>query len=220
MSLLSRPLTRHGARRLRTCAVSALLATALLAGCAGGFDDTSAAAEGTAPTVDTTRMVTVAQAGDIGSIDPLIDSSLLSNNVYHAIYDQLVRVDAAGQIEPRLATAWEANSDATQWTFTLRDDATFHDGTPVTAEDVAFSFSTIQANPESRNASYTSGIDTVTANSATTVTFTLKAPNAAFLRVVYQIGIVPKSVYEALGPDGFAQAPVGSGPYEIGRAHV
>lgn len=215
MSLSSRPVARPGARRLRTGAVSALLATALLAGCAGGFEDAPAAAEDAAPTVDTSRMVTVAQAGDIGSIDPLIDSSLLSNNVYHAIYDQLVRVDATGLIEPRLATSWEANAEATQWTFTLRDDATFHDGTPVTAEDVAFSFSTIQANPESRNASYTSGIDTVTATSDTEVTFTLKAPNAAFLRVVYQIGIVPKAVYETLGPDGFAQAPVGSGPYAV-----
>lgn len=201
-------------RALGGLAASALAVT-LLAGCAGGFESSGEAAQDGASAIDTTRMVTIGASSDIGSIDPLIDSSLASNNVYHAVFDQLVRVSADGEIEPRLATSWVANEDATEWTFSLRDDATFHDGTPVTAEDVAYSFTTVQANPESRNATYTAVIQSVVVTSPTEITFTLTQPNAAFARVVYQIGIVPKAVYEAVGPDGFAQEPVGSGPYAV-----
>src|ERR671914_1668807 len=55
-----------------------------------------------------------------------------------SVYETLVRYNPGSQelVTPLLATKWEANEDSTQWTFTLRDDVTFHDGTPLTAEAV------------------------------------------------------------------------------------
>jgi len=53
-------------------------------------------------------------------------------------YDTLVQVDTGNNPQPLLATEWESNAGATEWTFTLRDDVTWHDGEPFTADDVAF----------------------------------------------------------------------------------
>ncbi|MCW5881148.1 MAG: hypothetical protein KIS91_09490, partial [Anaerolineae bacterium] len=61
--------------------------------------------------------------------------------VLRQIFDTLTQYrEGSAEIEPGLATAWQANSDATEWTFTLRDGVRFHDGTPLTAEAVKFNF--------------------------------------------------------------------------------
>ena len=76
---------------------------------------------------------------DVQSFDPPAPVDNMSIWTMLLIYDQLVRVDADGTaIEPGLAESWSANDDGHRYTFKLRD-ANFHDGTPVTADDVAFS---------------------------------------------------------------------------------
>src|SRR5215813_9623779 len=60
--------------------------------------------------------------------------------VMYAVHDALVRPMPAGLTTPALAESWTVSKDATTYTFTLRKNARFHDGSPVTAEDVKFSF--------------------------------------------------------------------------------
>lgn len=185
--------------------IGSVAAVALLAGCAGG-----AAAGGD---VDTST-ITVAQPADLTTIDPVIDNGLFSTNVFHALYDQLTVVEGDGSLSPRLATEWIGSEDAKSWTFTLRDDATFHNGEPITAEDVIFSFQAVKDNPKSLNRIYTNNIASMESAAENEVTFTLTNPDATFPRFVYYISIVPEAVYTELGADGFAAAPVGSGPYQ------
>jgi peptide/nickel transport system substrate-binding protein len=201
-------MTRAGVTR-RSLLSSALLAggsVVVLSAC-GGYDEDSAADGGSVP--DT---LTLAQPQDVATMDAVVDNGLYSVNVFHGLYDQVVSIDADGELQPRLATDWTSTPDGSSWTFTLRTDATFHDGSPVTAADVAFSFQAVIDDPESLNKIYTNGIASVGAVDDATVRFDLKAPNAAFPRLAYYISIVPQAAYSA-DKEAFAAAPIGSGPY-------
>jgi len=57
------------------------------------------------------------------------------------LYSRLVYLDEAGRLAPDLATSWEADATATQWTFKLREGVTFHNGKPFTAQDVLYTSS-------------------------------------------------------------------------------
>lgn len=194
-------------RRTARIAVAATAAASvlLLAACSGGSSADTAAS--------TKDSIVVAQPSDLANADPVIDNGLYSTNIFHAVYDQLTTVDGEGALQPRLATEWTASDDAKTWTFTLRDDATFSDGTAVTAEDVRFSFQAVIDDPDSLNKIYTNNIESMTVVSDTEITFQLKAGDAAFTRRVYYISIVPEAYYTSLGSEGFAAEPVGSGPY-------
>src|SRR5205807_8305703 len=86
-----------------------------------------------------------------------------SYGVYRNIFDNLVTRDASGKIVPQIATAWR-NIDQTHVEFDLRTDVRFHDGTPLTAEDVAFSAKRI-TNPELKSSAL-SQFDQITAAGA------------------------------------------------------
>lgn len=177
-----------------------------LAGCAGGFDE--AASSGVADSI------VVALTGEPSSLDPLYDTNLNALNVFYDVFDQLTTIDGEGNVVPALATEWSADEALTTWTFILRDDATFQDGSPVTADDVVFTYETTMADPEANLAGYMTTIDSVEATSDTEVVFHLNTPYAPFDRQVTLVPILPKAIYEA-DPEGFASAPVGSGPYEV-----
>ncbi|MBA3326036.1 MAG: ABC transporter substrate-binding protein, partial [Rhodobacteraceae bacterium] len=78
---------------------------------------------------------------DIVSLDPAESFEFSGNDALNNIYDTLIELDPAnlGPLVPGLATAWEVGEDGMTYTFTLRDDASFHSGNPVTAEDAAWS---------------------------------------------------------------------------------
>jgi peptide/nickel transport system substrate-binding protein len=187
--------------------IAAAAVASLLASCASGGGGSSGS--GTEPVQDT---LTIAQPWDLATPDPVIDNGLYSNNVFHGLFDQLTKVAGDGELVPSLATEWSASGDALTWTFTIRDDATFHDGTPVTPADVVFSYQAIKDNPKSLNRIYTNNIASMVSGD-NTVTFTLTTADATFPRYAYYISIVPEAAYTTMGAKAFAAAPVGSGAY-------
>lgn len=118
-------------RRIALAAV--LPAALLLASCAGGGASTSPTAEASS------RFVYLSDL-EPTCFDTAAYKNLANYNVIRQIVDPLVRQDASGTFYPGLATEWESNDDGTVWTFTLRDDVTFHDGEQLTAEAVQASF--------------------------------------------------------------------------------
>ena len=107
-----------------------------------------------------------------------------------------------------LATNYTLSGDGLTWTFTLRDDAKFTDGQPVTAQDVAFTFNTAKKSQSSLDLTF---MDKAEAVDSTTVVFTLSKPTSSFLNTIATVGIVPEHAY---GPD-YGVNPVGSGPYKF-----
>src|SRR6185503_9565040 len=79
--------------------------------------------------------LTIAQPAEATTMDPGRSTQVLTVNYFVNLYDTLTRWDAALKLQPGLATAWR-NVNETTWEFTLRPGVKFHDGAPLTAEDV------------------------------------------------------------------------------------
>ncbi|MDC3413789.1 ABC transporter substrate-binding protein [Aquibacillus sp. 3ASR75-11] len=167
--------------------------------------------EGTSDT-STADIIKVGLDVDAGSMDPRLAKDTSAARVEELVYDGLVRLNANLEPEPALATEWE-NPDETTWIFTLREDVTFQDGEPFTAEDVKYTFDTI-LDPDFQ-APYLSlyePIKSVEVIDETHVKFNLKEPYAPLLSYL-DIGIVPKHIAEK--GDVLSSEPVGTGPYKM-----
>jgi peptide/nickel transport system substrate-binding protein len=158
--------------------------------------------------------VTVAQSSDVLTLDPSVDTSPISLNLFKNVFDQLTDIKADGSVGPLLATAWSSSDDAKEWTFTIKHGVKWHDGTDLTVNDVVWSFQKIMDDKKSPVEAYLTSVEKVEAVGDDKVKFTLKASFAPFPRQVSLISILPKAAYEKEGAN-FAQHPVGSGPYKV-----
>ena len=161
--------------------------------------------------------VTIAMPSDVPTLDPTIDTSPIGLNVRLNVYDQLTEIGPDGSIMPRLAVSWEASADALTWTFVLRENSKFHDGKPVTADHVLWTYNKIMADTKSSVRTYLSKIKSMEKLSDHKLKFVLIEPFAPFDRQVSLVSIVPKEAYERLGATQFNQTPIGSGPYKVVR---
>ncbi|MBA3907889.1 MAG: ABC transporter substrate-binding protein, partial [Pseudonocardiales bacterium] len=134
------------------------------------------------------------------------------------IFDGLVSRDGNLQLVPALATQVPtAAADGLTWTATLRDGVTFSDGTPLTAQDVVFTYtSVLDPKVDSTIASNYDALASVTAPDAHTVVFALKYPYAPFAQRL-ALGIVPKKAFDGvdINTAPFNTAPIGTGPYTV-----
>lgn len=161
------------------------------------------------------RDLTIDLSGEPATLDPHMQWNPDSYYVYRNIFDNVVTRDNAGEIVPQIATKWDYASD-TELVLTIRDDVTFHDGTPLTAEDVAYSVTRI-IDPEfgSPQLGQFNQIAKAEVTGPNTVKLTTKSPYPALLAQLVKLSVVPKHVVEEVGRDAFNAAPVGSGPYSF-----
>ena len=131
--------------------------------------------------------------------NPLFQSTLLSRGK-----------DLAPQ--PELATEWWLSEDRMTWTLTLREDARFADGTPLTAEDVAYTFN---AAARAGGRADLSALAEATALDKHTVSLRLKAPRITFIDQLLTLGIVPRAERDNGYSDQYGRHPLGSGPYQL-----
>lgn len=162
---------------------------------------------------------------DIDNIDPATGENYSINAALVSLYDALFIVRGEN-LEPNLVDTWEVNEDATVWTFNLKP-ATFHDGSPVNADAVVYSFNrlmTLQGPPTYRWAGIANP-DSAVVVDEDTVQFTLLQPFAPFLGTLTQLYIVNPSIVEANLGDDFGQTylrttAAGSGPFTQGRWEI
>jgi peptide/nickel transport system substrate-binding protein len=128
-------------RRGAGFAVGTSMLGSLAAACGGGEEGTGTGGEeaGGAPKKGGVIQISFSDSSTDESLDPAI--SELNNDSFYTgqIYEGLTVADTDWEVHPVLAESWEPNADATEWTFTLRQGVTFHDGTPVTSKDAAYS---------------------------------------------------------------------------------
>jgi len=137
--------------------------------------------------------------------------------VLYAIHDAMVKPMPAGMTTPSLAESWSESKDHLTYTFTLRKNARFHDGSPVTADDVKFSFERYKGASATLLKEKVREIQVL---SPTQVRFVLRDPWPDFMLFYGTTAsgagwIVPKHYVEKVGEDGFKRAPVGAGPYKV-----
>ena len=149
---------------------------------------------------------------NVNSLYPGRGTTAEEYNVAVLLFNGLVRINEDLKLEPELATAWSANADASEWTFTLREGVKFHNGKPFTAEDVVHSFALL-ADPQlaSRARSTAEMVKTIETPDAHTVKFVLKQPYGSWPEMLIErhLKIVPKGV----SMEDMLVKPVGTGPF-------
>lgn len=135
------------------------------------------------------------------------------------LFDALAWRDSTVKPIPWLAEGWEASSDGKAWTFRLRQGARFHDGQPLTTDDVVFSYQYIRQHATNWYSALVEALDTAEKRDEQQVTITLKAPFAPFLNAIAAtVPILPKHIWEQVDdPQKFVdkRAYIGSGPYTL-----
>src|SRR6516164_7700725 len=136
--------------------------------------------------------------------------------VLYALHDAMVKPMPGQPLAPSLAQSWSASEDGLSYDFALREGATFHNGDPVTAEDVKFSFERYRGTSHDLMKDRVAAVET---RDPEHVRFQLKAPWPDFLTFYATATgagwIVPKKYVEKVGEDGFKKAPIGAGPYKF-----
>ncbi|CAM5518722.1 peptide ABC transporter substrate-binding protein [Frigidibacter albus] len=158
------------------------------------------------------------------NFNPLMVKIEVDDGVHFSMFDALFRVMPDGEIVPNLATEVpsQANGgiseDGLEWRVKLRDDVTWHDGAPFTAEDVKFTLDLI-VNPDFRSwrTAGHSLLREVTVVSPTEITWRMERPFSPYLSFLTETFIVPKHILEAEADPNtaaFNQAPVGTGAFK------
>jgi peptide/nickel transport system substrate-binding protein len=141
-------------RKFLTLSASSVAALGLgSVGLAACGDDSSSSPAGGTGTPKSGGSITLATTAEPDSWDVHVSVSTLSALTLRAVYDSLVHLKSDGSVEPWLATSWTISDDGRSYTFVLRDDVTFHDGTPFNAQAVKVNFDHVVAPAtKSRNA--------------------------------------------------------------------
>lgn len=160
--------------------------------------------------------------GEVGSprfVNPLLAISDSDRDLTALTYAGLMGLDGAGNLIPVLASGYTVSADGKTYTFTIRPNAKFSDGTPVTAADVVFTVQKAQ-DPGLKSPQYAdwSGI-TATAVDTHTVQFILDKPYAPFLAIT-TLGILPAHAWSSIADEQFpfsnmAVEPIGAGPFKV-----
>lgn len=154
-------------------------------------------------------------------INPLLAVSDADQDLTALIHNGLLKPTPEGTLVTALAESYRVSDDGLSYTFVIREDATFHDGRPVTADDVLFTVERAQdpALKSPRRANW-EGVR-VEKLSEREVVFTLMEPYGPFLENTV-MGILPRHIWKDVGPDEFPFSelnvePIGTGPYKIKR---
>ncbi|MEA2593907.1 MAG: peptide/nickel transport system substrate-binding protein [Thermomicrobiales bacterium] len=161
----------------------------------------------------------------VQAINPLYISGGVDSWVTELIWDRLMRIDASGLPQPYAAEKVEWTDERTV-VCTLRAGMTWHDGQPVTVDDVIFSFQAPAGDMSPMYKPFVAPIESVTAVGDNQVQFTLKAPTAAFeTSGLAKLNLIPKHIWEPILTDMQAQGqnaqdhqeetPIGSGPFKF-----
>ena len=160
-----------------------------------------------------------AEVGTPRFINPLLAISDSDRDISALVYSGLTREMPDGTIIPDLAQSFSVSPDGLTYTFDIRQDATFQDGAPVTADDVAFTVLKAE-DPALKSQEFVNwnGVRVLVVNSKE-ISFTLKQPYAFFLYDT-TMGVLPKHIWQNVTDDNFAfsaynSSPVGSGPYSV-----
>lgn len=193
-------------RRTLLIGAGVTLGSTLLGGCG---TSTTGASNGGRPHAGGSLRACI--ASDPDTLDPQKSSLAASAEIYDGIFDRLVELRPDGRFTPSLATEWPTPDDRT-YVFTLREGVTFHNGDPLTADDVVFTFRRIiDKSFGSSYAEYFDKVEHVEKNGKYQVTFHLSRPYAPLLANLANRGNILSK--RAVDSGDVGRSPIGTGPF-------
>ena len=184
-------------------------------GTTGGTTETTEAASESEPVVG--GEVVMAVESETNSYLPgKFAGSEAGYNVARSVYDSLMLRDDEGTLQPYLAESLEPNEDFTEYTLTLREGVTFHDGTPLDAEAIKTVFDTYLKAPGATTAGGLTNVESFEVTGPLTGVYNLIEGNAAFPDVLTLASGMPFSptAAQSMG-DAYIDNPVGTGPFKF-----
>lgn len=159
--------------------------------------------------------VVVAITADPPGWDPSASTSQeIPRVVYHNVYEGLVRFDRDGSIVAALAEEWETSEDGLTWTFQVREDVSFHDGSPLELSDIVTKFERAMDEESGHtHPEYYDAIESVSADEeAHAVTFELSRPSSSLL---FNLARPDSIIYPADAVETQRSQPIGTGPFRF-----
>ena len=214
-------MSRHRTTRLsrrQILAGGAASTSLFLAGCTGGGESGSGSTDDSSETADSDSggpdpTLYVAQVKGPIDMDPVVINDVPSGQIAGQIFDGLYEYGEDVRIQPKIAADMPTvERDGTRYIVPLREEATFHNGDPVTADDVVHTM-TAPVDEQTANASEVNMIDTAEVVDETTVQFDLKYPYGAFTTAMVR-SVVNANVRRE-DPEAYNQEPIGSGPFRL-----
>ena len=203
--------------------VALSIAVALPRGSIGSLVPVGSTEPGASPSAGASAPVSaIYREGTIGrpsSINPLTARTQADRDLVALVFSGLVALGPDGTYRPDLASGWSVDAKGKTWTFTIRPEARWQDGEPVTSDDVVFTVNVLKS-PGYTGALAASWREvSVTALDARTVVFELTTPIGGFLQAA-TIGLLPahllsETPIETLADDPFSVQPVGAGPFVL-----
>lgn len=168
------------------------------------------------PAMAQTTTLKIIPSSNITVLDPIWTTAYVTRNFGYMVYDTLFATDLEGKVKPQMVDKWTVSNDKKTWTFTLRDGLEFHDGAPVTGEDVIASIKR-WASRDTFGAQLLKSTDRFETPDAKTFVIVLKEPFGLVLEALGK----PSSNVPFIMPKRMAETPadtqvkesIGSGPY-------
>lgn len=201
-------LKKKGMKKAVAVLLIAAMMMAALAGCGGNNEDQGNAS------ADRTDL-NFAISAEPNKLDPMSIAMMSTFTITYAIYDNLVEENENGEFVPSLAENVEISDDETEYTFTLRQDVKFHDGSQMTADDVVFSVNrTIEKGWAFDMTAFIENVEKV---DDYTVKLTLNTPFGGMLGSLASpyFSIMSKNYLETNGDDIVDREPMGTGAYKF-----
>jgi peptide/nickel transport system substrate-binding protein len=214
----------------RRALIALLSAAWLLLSCAGPAAQlkesgpTAASLPTAASATGGTLRIGISAAPD--SLNPGAAYLIEAIDIQSLVYDALLGLDARSRAIPQLAKAWSVGADGTTWTFTLHAGARWHDGQPLTAEDVVFTYTMIRSfTAFALLKSYTNGIASISAPDPLTVIISFEQPVANTDERFSTVPILPRHIWGQFADEQAATsfenlAMIGSGPFKMAEYRV
>lgn len=195
--------------QIKKAAVVAAAAAVLLSGCSAG-SGSGQPGSGTGQSSDDLSVGLVAEPANLDFTRT--DGAAIPQALLYNVYEGLVKLNQAGEIEPALARSWSVSEDRTTYTFDLVEGAKFSNGDAFTAEDAKFSIERVKTDWTVSLKSSMDVVDRVEAVSPTELKVTLKQPSNDWLyRMTTRVG----AMFSESAVDKLATEPIGTGPYVV-----
>lgn len=161
--------------------------------------------------------VRIGWGGSPDTLNPGLGILLEAYTIYELVYDSMVQIQLDGSYTWEVAEDAQVSEDGTVWTFTLRDGITFHDGEPLTADDVVFSYNLYKTQEEFPYMPvYTDYFESVEAPDEKTVVITLSEAIPNMESQLYYMYILPEHIWSQENPAEFENLEmIGSGPFKL-----